>query len=315
MFKTDSRASIFLRQPAVAALICVALAGCSIKQTAVDVIGDAVTGGGDVFTSDEDPQLVKEALPFGLKTFESLLAVSPEHRGLLLASARGFTAYAFLLQWDADQLEDRELGQARKLRARARKLFLRGRDFAFRGLEIDQPEFRTAVVAQPAKALASTSKEDISFLFWGGAGWAGALSAAKDDLALIAELPIAGAMMSRVLELDESFDHGAAHEFFVSYEGSRPGGSVDKARLHYRKALEYSNGTRASVHLALAEVVSVRQQNLREFKQLLASAKAVDPDGVPQFRLVNNVAQERARWLEARIPQLFVDADEEGTAK
>ena len=152
-------------------------------------------------------------------------------------------------------------------------------------------------------------------MYWGGAAWAGALSAAKDDLELIAVLPIAGAMVGRVLELDESFDHGTAHEFFVSYEGSRPGGSIDKARQHYQKALEFSDGNRASLYVAFAEVVSVRRQNLQEFKQLLESAEAVDLDAAPEFRLVNSVAQDRARWLEARIPQLFVSADEGETEK
>ena len=41
------------------------------------MIGDALSGGG-VYTSDEDPELIREALPFGLKTYESLLDVSPD---------------------------------------------------------------------------------------------------------------------------------------------------------------------------------------------------------------------------------------------
>ena len=48
---------------------------------AVDMIGDALAGGGGVYASDEDPELVFEALPFGPKTYESLLETSPEHRG------------------------------------------------------------------------------------------------------------------------------------------------------------------------------------------------------------------------------------------
>lgn len=60
------------------------------------------------------------------------------------------------------------------------------------------------------------------FLYWGGAAWAGALGAGIDDLNLLAELPIAAAMVRRVLELDETYELGAAHEFFVIYEGSRP---------------------------------------------------------------------------------------------
>ena len=122
-------------------------------------------------------------------------------------------------------------------------------------------------------------------------------------------------MVGRVLELDESFERGTAHEFFVSYEGSRPGGSIDKASQHYKKALKYSDGNRASLHVTFAEIVSVRRQNLQEFKRLLATAEAVDPDAAPEFRLVNSIAQDRARWLEARIPQLFVSLDEEETIK
>ena len=45
------------------------------------MIGDALAGGGGVYASDEDPEFVFEALPFGLKTYESLLETSPEHRG------------------------------------------------------------------------------------------------------------------------------------------------------------------------------------------------------------------------------------------
>ena len=43
------------------------LGGCSFKQTVVNYAGDAISGGGGVWSSDEDPQLIKEALPNGGK--------------------------------------------------------------------------------------------------------------------------------------------------------------------------------------------------------------------------------------------------------
>ncbi|MEE9205109.1 MAG: TRAP transporter TatT component family protein, partial [Nitrospirales bacterium] len=117
------------------------LAACSVKKTAVNIIGDTLAGSGGVYASDDDPELIREAIPFGLKTYESLLEVSPDHEELLLASASGFTAYAYMLQDDADQLDETDLVQARKLRVRARKLYLRGRDYALRGLEVEHPRF------------------------------------------------------------------------------------------------------------------------------------------------------------------------------
>ena len=80
------------------------------------------------------------------------------------------------------------------------------------------------------------------------------------------------------------------------------------AREHYRRVLEISQGKRASVHLALAESVTVREQDLAEFRALIAAALAVDADEVPELRLANIIAQRRARWLQMRIPDLFLDA-------
>lgn len=293
-------------------LVAMALSACSIKKVVIDIIGDAVAGDGDVYAADDDPDLVREAVPFGLKTYESLLAVSPEHEKLLLAAATGFTGYAFLLQKEAERLDAADLARSRQLRARASRIYLRGRDYALRGLSVRHPGFTAGLFADRDAALAETTAEDVPYLYWAGAAWAGALSAAKDDLSLIAELDTAGTLVRRVLELDETYERGGAHEFFISFEGSRPGGSAAKARHHYRRALDLSAGVRASVHLALAEEVSVREQNLEEFHTLLAAALAVDPDGVPELRLRNVIARRRALWLRSRVAELFVEAGSNG---
>ena len=287
-----------------------AISGCStIRTGAVNMIGDALSGGGNVYMSDNDPELIREALPFGLKTYESLLAVSPEHRGLLLASANGFAAYAYILGQEADRLENSDLAAARERRERAKLLFLRGRDYAIRGLETSHANFMEGLYRQRDATIAATDIEDIGFLYWAGASWAGALSVAKDDPELIADLPIAGAMVARVLELDETYQDGAAHTFFISYEGSRPGGDKQKARSHYERAYELSAGKNAGVHLALAEAVAVPEQNLAEFRSLVTTALAVEPDEAPDIRLVNIMAMRRAEWLETQIPELFFEAD------
>ena len=117
-----------------------------------------------------------------------------------------------------------------------------------------------------------------------------------------------------MLKLDETYDAGSAHEFFISYEAGRPGGSIDRARLHYRRALELSNGARVTAHLALAEAVSIKQQNLAEFRALLDKVLSADAGAASKFRLVNALAQDRAFWLKARIPDLFLDGDSTGAS-
>ena len=276
-------------------------------------VADALGGGGGgSFSSDEDPELVRDALPFGLKLYETLLESTPEHRGLLVATASGFASYAYLLQDDASRMEASDRDGARALRQRASRLYLRARDYALRGLEVEHPGFRAAQATDLAGALARTDRDDVDFLYWAAAAQAGALSANKGDAELIADLPRAGAAMQRVLDLDESYQAGTAHEFFVSYEASRPGGSVARAREHFARADALAHGERASLYLSLAESVSVQEQNLAEFRSLLDKTLAVDLERAPQSRLVNVLAQRRAQWLRAHIADLFLDAEPTG---
>src|SRR5436190_14859686 len=101
---------------------------------AVNKLGDALAAGGTTFASDDDPELVKAAVPFSLKLMESLLEENPHHKGLLFATASGFTQYAYaFVQQEADESEDTDVKAASELKARARRLYLRARNYGLRG--------------------------------------------------------------------------------------------------------------------------------------------------------------------------------------
>src|SRR6187402_2637749 len=67
----------------------VSLSGCSL---ATKMVANSLTSGGSSMNTDNDPELVRDAAPFGLKTYESLLESLPKHVPLLLATCRGFTS-------------------------------------------------------------------------------------------------------------------------------------------------------------------------------------------------------------------------------
>ena len=210
--------------------LALAGSGCSIKRMAVNKVGDALAGGGTTFTSDDDPELVKAAVPFSLKLMESLLTENPRHEGLLLAAASGFTEYAYaFVQQDADELEDKDFTAAEEMRARTRRLYLRARNYGLRGLEVRHKGFEKALRADAKSAVGAATVRDVPLLYWTAVSWAAAISLSKDNPDLIAEMPTVEAMMDRALVLDEAFDHGAIHAYFITYEMSRPGGSGDPA--------------------------------------------------------------------------------------
>jgi predicted anti-sigma-YlaC factor YlaD len=289
--------------------------GCSIKQLAVNKLGNALAAGGTTFASDDDPELIKAAAPFSLKLMESLLAESPQHKGLLFATTSGFTQYAYaFVQQDADETEEKDVAAAAALRTRARRLYLRARDYGLRGLEANHPGFAKALRENAKSAVRLTRAREVPLLYWTGVSWAAAIANSKDNPDLIAELPVVEALIDRALELNESYDQGAIHSFLITYEMSRQGAEgkpEDRARRHFERAMELCGGRLAGPMVALAESVSVKIQNATEFKELLNRALAIDPDANPPSRLVNLVMQRRARWLLSRLDELFLSPDKQ----
>lgn len=296
-------------------LLLVALAGlstgCSVRKFAVNQVGNALAGGGTTFASDDDPELIKAAVPFSLKLMESLLAESPRHKGLLFATASSFTQYAYaFVQQEADELEERDVTAALELRARARRLYLRARDYGLRGLEVNHRGFAQTLRANPKVAVTQARRRDVPLLYWTAVSWAAAISVTKDNADLIADLPQVEALIDRALALDPDYDCGAIHSFLITYEMSRsasPGDPEVLSRQHFALTLALTQGQAAAPYLALAESVAQPRQDKREFTDLVDRALAIDPNARPEWRLVNLVMQRRARWLRARLDQLFVD--------
>ncbi len=291
--------------------VLVALGGCSVRQEALNRIGDALAEGGTAFAADDDPELIRSAAPFSLKLIESLLAETPRHKGLLLAASRGFTQYAYaFLQQEAEETEAQDVTRAATLEDRARRLYRRARDYGVRGLAAERPGFERRLREDARRAAAEIQAADEALLYRTAASGGALIGVSKADPDVLGELPIVEALIDRALALDESFDRGAIHTFLIGYEGVRQGVSgdpVERSRRHFDRAMALSGGKEAAPLLALAEAVSVPQQRKAEFEALLKQALQIDSAQASELRLANLVAQRRARWLLSRTDHLFTD--------
>lgn len=303
-----------LNRPCVASLLVLfvfLLPACSIKTIAVEAVADAIAESSTTYAADNDIAFVGQASPFGLKTTEGLLEAVPDHRGLLLSAARGFTQYAYVyIEQPANEIEEIDVRLAYAERTRARLMYLRARDYGLRGLETTHVGIAETLGGSPHEALSKTTAEDVSLLYWTAAAWASAISLSKDDPELFADLPIVEALIKRAYELDETYDNGAIHVFLISYEMSQSGlheDAASRARLHFDRALELSDGMQAAPYVTFAEAVAVAEQNKNEYKRLLDQALVIDADVIPEWRLANLVMQRRARWLLAHTDELFLE--------
>jgi predicted anti-sigma-YlaC factor YlaD len=293
------------------ALAVLALSGC--RGIALNLVSDAVSGSGDTYARDDDPQLVAQAAPFGLKTMEGLLEKNPRHEGLLSSLASGFTQYGYaFVQLDADLADlNGQLEPARAGRERARKLFLRARGYGLRALEVRHAGLEKALLdgGDVKPALASCQKRDVPLLYWTASAWALAISDGKGDMGLVAQLPTAVAMLDRALALDEAWGEGALHEVFITLDagrGAAEGGGPEQAKKHLERALELSHGEKLGPKVAYAEGVLVQAQDRAQFTRLLDEVVRADAEAVPKYRLANVLAQRRARALLAHADDLFL---------
>ena len=307
-FTTDRRRSPVARGVVIAAVVLGS--GCSIRSMAVNALSDTLAEGASVYASDNDPELVREALPFNLKTVETLLQSSPEHPGLLLIACSTFTQYAAaFIQADAEvaEWEDFDYAAAESSRARALNLYIRARNYCLRRVEIDYPGLADRLRLEPDETVSAFGVDDTETMYWLGGSWGSAISLGLDQPDLAADLPVVRALLARALELDEDYNRGALHSAFITLESVPEllGGSPTRARAHFERAVELSGGLDASPYVAMATGVSLATQDREAFESLLGSALAVDPEADISIRLLNLVTQKRARLLLDHADELF----------
>jgi predicted anti-sigma-YlaC factor YlaD len=296
-------------------LVCTALSvlpGCALlKRKAVGMVASTLASSGDVFTRDDDLELVGDAIPFGLKLYESLLDSAPTNKDLLVATCSNFTQYGVAyVETDALVLgEAQHHDEVVHLNERALKLYLRAKGYCERAMEVRFPGVMKALPMDPAKALARAEKKDVPLLYWMAASWGSAIALGVDRPDLVIDMPTVRAIAARAIALDETWSRGALHEMFVSLDSLSPalGGNPERARQHFAKAVELQKGLSPGPYVALALGVSLPAQDRAEFEKLLKEALAIEPAKDPSNQLVTLVQQRRARALldqiDSRIPK------------
>ncbi|HUI92316.1 MAG TPA: TRAP transporter TatT component family protein [Chitinivibrionales bacterium] len=300
-------------------ILALLISGC-VKTTTVNLMAGALSkeSGAAVFSGDDDPGLVGDAMPFAIKLYESLVASSPNNRPLLLATGKSLCMYAYaFVQVPAEQLTYTDLDTKNEMLQRAKRLYLRGRDYILRAITLRHPHFMEYLDKNDfADAFHGISARDTSYLYWLGMAWMAAFTADKGDVSLMVDIPKAVALANKVLELNDGYSEGAAHEFFITYYGAMPaamGGSEEKAREHFNKAVAYSKGCKSSPYIALATTVCVKNQNLAEFKSLVETALKVDVNKCPGNRLLNILNIQKAHWLLDHTDAFFLPAEGDTT--
>lgn len=297
------------RAPWIVACVLPLATSCSIRDLAANGLAGVMSSVETAYASDNDPELVAAALPFGLKTIEALLIDSPDNEKLLLSACRGYVQYSYaFVESEALYHENTDYEYAQHLRDRALNLYLRARDYGLRALELRYPGVGEGLRNRPDATAEILGEEDIPLMYWISAAWGSAMSVGLDRPDIVADVDAARALLRRALVLDEDYSGGALHEAMIVIEAlpELMGGSPERAREHFARAIELSGGDSAGAYVSLASSISVGAQDREEFVRLMESALAIDVDSVPELRLANTISQKRARYLLQEVDNLFL---------
>jgi len=275
------------------AFLCV---GC-LQRIAVSTVGGIVDDGFEGFTEEQDLDLAEKALPANLKLLEVMLKNSPDDERLLRLLSEGYSSYTLGFVEDVD-IE------------RARRFYLRGRDYGLRILRQDRDLAKAldGSVDDLSAELAKRDKDDVPGVFWTAFGWASYISLSLTNPDALIDLPRVEAMMRFVVRTDSAYYYGGAYVFLGTLYGSRPkmlGGDIERANDYFEKALTINQGKFLMTHIYYARSVAVLTLDDALFEELLATVANTSLDVLPGFRLANAIAKRKAKVLLERKADFF----------
>lgn len=271
---------------------------CGLLQTvAVKSTAGILDEGMTAVFEESDLTLAGQAIASDLKLLEALHKSDPGNDHILVMLTQAYAGYAlgFVEGQDPD---------------RAKMFYARARDY---GLEVlkKNKDFDRAFGEDPAtfaRGVSAFSDDDIPAIFWTSNAWAGLINLSIGDPEALGDLYKVNAMMEFVLKHDERFFYGSAHLYFGTILATTPkalGGSPEKAKEHFEKCLSIGEGKFLLPYVYYAKSYAVQVQDSTLFRSLLKTVEDASIDILPEQRLVNAIAKEKAKALLAKMPDLF----------
>lgn len=192
---------------------------------------------------------LKTGMGPNLKMVEGLYHLSPTDDDLLVALIKGYSAYAFAIfetEALADQLSGKSNSQAA---ATAQHFYSRAIQYGMEyfkeeGFSFDELMKATreegGVPALLSRKLPSNLRAYEAVAFFAQA-LGGLINMKKDDMVLVAQLPIAKGMFDWVCVEKPDINHGACDLFYGAYEAGRPrmlGGNPEKGKEIFLAGIE-----------------------------------------------------------------------------
>lgn len=263
---------------------------CSMDRFVIRQTGALLDYGVLALYEETDLKLAEQAMASDIKLLEGMVKGDPENEHLLILTSQALAGYAMGFAEDEEP-------------ERAKVFYLRARDYGLRVLHQNDSfaEADTGSLDDYHLAVKNLDKDYLDALFWTGFAWAGWINLSIDNPRAMIDLTKVQILMERVLEIDETYFHGATHLFFGSIWGLKPpmlGGDTEKAKEHFEKNLQITNSKflLTYVYYALYYAAKVLDEDL--FNSFVVKIEETPADVLPGYQLLNMIAKKKVTYLK-----------------
>lgn len=290
--------SIAGKIPAVAALVLVVVSGaCSTSRLASRAMIPIIENTRDFALAYPDVETFLAATPSNLFLIEGMIASDRGNDKLRLTASMLYFSYGFT------RIEEHDPGYASFL-------YLKGLEHASAILK-KRSSVRAAWdgrLEEFETMCAQFETEDAPAIAWAAANWAQFISLHLDSTAVLPDIPRVAALLERANELDGSYFMGLSHITLGILHAFRPpmlGGDPARSLEHFTRAFELSENNFFICHYFYARYYCYRTQDAAAFETTLEEILERPASAAPRYRLLNQIAKEKARHLLEEKDELF----------
>lgn len=287
----------------ILAFLVLTTSGCAgLIRTGIGAANPIFDSAVQAAMASKDPMILGEGAPGMLLILDGLANFAPDNRYFLVAGSEFYAAYALGFVEDRDP-------------ERARVLYKISRDYGLRALKMNSGFRRALEKGKPySEAVKKLKKRDMDALFWTAAAWAAYMNLSTRDTESLFDIPNIMALLTRSLELDDTFWNGGPHMFFAAYYSQFPammGGGAEKAQKEFdavTRIVKKQNGEKAEWLIAdyfYAKYYATLLKDEELFDKTIQKILDAPVDSIPDMAAVNGLAKIKTRILLEQKSRYF----------
>ncbi len=222
--------------------------------------------------------------------------------------ARVEYAYGILME-KGDRLIDDDYNKGMIYYRKANKLFLEAKQSSLNILSERYPNFNQRIKKD---LTINFDVNDTYDLYWLAASMAGAIQSSRGSNPYeLINIPTIGKLLETAILLDPTWNNGSLFSAMMSYSAIRPDLSgqamKDTVDYYFKKSLEISDSSDASVFVSYAELIHKPRQEKNDFEDKLNYVINMDLNKNKKIKLNNIISINRARWLMSNTEDYFLE--------